>query len=149
MRTRPIRNSLAALLIGAATLVYGCGGGSEQEPLTLNLDTFASPDGNVGCIADEQMVRCDIALPDWKVVDRTGDCQLDYGQGISVGTEGKAEFVCAGDTTLGSHPVLPANKINMVGPFECQSNEAGDGIVCDNIHTGHGFELSTADFETY
>ena len=144
IRTKLLTSLLAVTVAGL--LIGGCGA-DKQESLTVNLDSFTSPDGNIGCIADETMVRCDIAKPDWKVAPDP-KCNLDYGNGLAV-ADRRGYIVCAGDTTMNSGPILPSNRVNMVGPFECVSSEAGDGMRCENMTTGHGFDLSTATFETF
>ncbi|MBN8866616.1 MAG: hypothetical protein J0H98_03585 [Solirubrobacterales bacterium] len=138
-----IRSSALVLLVGLA--VAGCGA-DKQEKLSLNLDTFTSPSGNIGCIADDSMVRCDIAKHDWTVKPNP-KCQLDWGNGLSV-AGGPGRIVCAGDTTMNSGSALATDKINMVGPFECQS-EGEDGMRCENMTTGHGFELSPERYDTF
>ena len=155
--TRPRTNlklkltTLSSLLV-AGVILAGCGGGDDPEPepgkQSLNLQTFTSPDGNIGCIADDQMVRCDIRKKSWRV-ERDPQCQLDYGNGLSVGTKGSGEVVCAGDTTLSDGPAVRHGSINMVGPFECESNEWGDTMRCENVHTSHGFELSGDQYELF
>lgn len=144
-----IRTSFLAVLLAGLTIA-GCGGGNEPaDPgkQSLNLETFTSPDGNIGCIADNDQVRCDIGEKTWKV-KRDPDCQLDYGQGLAV-ADGPGEIVCAGDTTMNNGPALGPGNINMVGPFECETSEAGDSIRCENLQTTHGFELSPNRHELF
>ncbi len=136
---RKIPSSALALLT-AGVLFAGCGA-DKQESTTLKLESFTSPKGNIGCIADNTIVRCDIGRHSWKVKPDP-KCQLDYGNGLSVGETGKGRIVCAGDTTMNDGPPIPAGNINLVSPFECQTNDAGDGMHCENVNTGHGFDLS-------
>jgi len=130
----------------AGLILTGCGA-DKQESVTVNLETFTTPDGNIGCIADDSMVRCDIKHKQWKV-KRDPKCQLDYGNGLTL-ADGKAELVCAGDTTLNSGPDIAPGTINIVGPFECSTNEFGDSMHCENINTGYGFDLSADDYGTF
>lgn len=145
-RTRKnlIRSSAAALLAGLA--IAGCGGGSGEKQ-SLNLETFTSPDRNIGCVADDDMVRCDIRRKTWQVKPDPS-CSLDYGNGLSV-ADGPGEIVCAGDTAMNNGPVLGQGSINMVGPFECETDEAGGSMRCENVSTGHGFEMSAAGYEVF
>jgi len=146
MTRRSKASSVLALLL-AGLAFAGCGSVDKQESVSVNLQTFASPDGNIGCIADETMVRCDIRHKQWKV-ERDPSCQLDYGNGMTV-ADGPAALTCAGDTTLTDGPKLGTGMINMVGPFECSTNEWGDSMRCENMHTGNGFELSDESHETF
>lgn len=136
----------SALTLAAVLLIAGCGA-DKQESVSLKLESFTSPKGNVGCIADETMVRCDIKKHSWKV-KRDPSCPLDYGNGLSVG-KGPGEIVCAGDTTLNSGPDVPQGNVNLIGPFECQTNDTGDGMRCENMTTGHGFELDPSSYEVF
>lgn len=138
---------LALLVVISGLAVGGCGT-DKQESLALNLDTFTSPAGNIGCIADDNQVRCDIKKHSW-TVKPDPKCQLDYGNGLMVSAEGKARVVCAGDTTLNDGSELADGYINMVGSFECRTDEEGDSMRCENLTTGHGFELSPDDYELF
>lgn len=143
--SRKLKLILGSSLV-AGLIVAGCGT-DKQESVTVKLETFTSPAGNIGCIADEKLVRCDIRKKSWKV-KRDPDCQLDYGNGISL-ADGPAEITCAGDTTLNSGPPLAAGSINMVGPFECSTTESGESMRCENVNTGNGFELSPEDYQLF
>ncbi|HRV59064.1 MAG: hypothetical protein KDB54_08520 [Solirubrobacterales bacterium] len=138
--------SSALALLAAGLLIAGCGT-DKQESTTLKLETFTSPKGNIGCIADSTMVRCDIAKHSWNVKPDP-KCQLDYGNGLAVADK-HGYVVCAGDTTMNNGPSVPAGNINLVSPFECQTNEAGDGMHCENVNTGHGFDLSPESYSTF
>jgi hypothetical protein len=65
-----------------------------------------SRDGNLGCGMifgkDSQGggARCDIDHHSWAPPPKPKSCDVDYGGGLNVGPHRKAEFVCAGDTTL-------------------------------------------------
>ena len=143
--SRKLKLTLSSALL-AAVLIAGCGS-DKQESVAVNLETFTSPDGNIGCIADETMVRCDIRKKTWKAKPDP-KCQLDYGNGLTL-ADGKAELVCAGDTTINSGPDVGPGMINMVGPFECSTSEFGDSMRCENMMTGNGFELSPDAYETF
>ena len=82
---------VAAAAVGA----IGCLG---LPTAGADLVGFTSPSGNIGCILADGTVRCDVAERDWAPPPRPSDCPdfTDYGQGITLGTTGRASFVCAG-----------------------------------------------------
>jgi hypothetical protein len=101
---------------------------------------FASPSGNIGCVMENAGVRCDIRDHSWNSPPKPKNCELDYGGGLFVGKKHKADFICAGDTTLDAGPVLPYGGSRTLGRFRCTSSEAG--MRCVNRRNGHGFLLS-------
>lgn len=101
---------------------------------------FVSPTRNIGCVMDREAVRCDIRDHSWQSPPKPKYCDVDYGGGVAVGHSGKAEFVCAGDTTLEAGPVLPYGESISKGRFRCTSMETG--MRCVNKRNGHGFLLS-------
>jgi len=84
--------------------------------------------------------RCDIAKHDWPTPPKPQSCELDYGQGLVVGSRRKASFVCAGDTTLHQGKALPIGQAVELGPYKCKSLPGA--MRCINRDTGHGFKLS-------
>jgi uncharacterized protein DUF6636 len=116
---------LAALLLGAPAAQAG---------------SFQSPSKNIGCFIDRSGVRCDIAKRSWSPPPKPSSCNLDYGQGVSVGRRGRARYVCAGDTALGSGPRLAYGRSIRRGRFRCTSRRSG--MRCANLRTGHGFTLA-------
>ncbi len=93
-------------------------------------------------------MRCDVAERDWAPPPRPSDCPdfTDYGQGITLGTTGRASFVCAGDTTLGSGPGLPYGQFEAGGGVSCTSEPSG--MRCSNSD-GHGFTISRQDYTLF
>ncbi|MCV7368677.1 hypothetical protein CRI77_24975 [Mycolicibacterium duvalii] len=102
---------------------------------------FTSPSGNIGCVLTDDSVRCDIAARDWAPPPRPASCPdfTDYGQGLTLGPTGPANFVCAGDTALNSGPALPYGQYQAGGGMSCNSEPSG--IRCSNSD-GHGFTIS-------
>jgi hypothetical protein len=104
------------------------------------LFAFTTPSHNIGCVIGPTMVRCDIRTHGWPMPPRPADCELDYGQGVALGT-GRAAYVCAGDTTLDPNAtVLPYDEAVRAGDLACVSTQAY--LACRNLATGHGFSLS-------
>ncbi len=128
MRTGLILALAGALLLGlAATASAGTG--------------FQSPSGNIGCYIGKTGVRCDIRERDWSPPPKPRACELDWGQGVAVGTrDRKASFLCAGDTTLGSGRKLAYGDSVRRGDLRCRSRKSG--MHCRNVRTDHGFALS-------
>ena len=104
------------------------------------MDYFVSPSHNIGCAITDTSVRCDIRQKSYRDPPQPSSCQLEYGQSLSVGLEGPAEFTCVGDTVLGAHQILPYNSSTEVGDFGCTSRETG--MTCYNLSTRHGFLIS-------
>ncbi len=84
--------------------------------------------------------RCDIADHTWQAPPKPESFPTDWGNGISIGPNGTAQFVCAGDTVLGAGFVLRYGKFVRLGRFACRSRT--DGVRCVNQSTSHGFLIS-------
>src|SRR3954447_23709658 len=107
---------------------------------------FMLPSSNIGCIFGDGNVRCDISGKSFTPPPQPADCDLDWGNGIEVGS-GEATFVCAGDTALGGPDVLEYGLSAQRGSLRCDSAESG--VTCTNVTTGHGFELSREAFRLF
>ena len=101
---------------------------------------FQSPSGNIGCAISRHDVRCDIREHDWTAPPKPSWCELDWGSGVAVGHHGRAEIVCAGDTTLGVGRHLAYGDAIERGRFRCVSRMTG--MRCRNRRNDHGFVLS-------
>lgn len=121
--------------------------GDEGSGQTLGLSDFRSPSRNIACYIVEESVRCDIENKDWSV-SRPPGCDLDYGQGLTVGrSSSRGEVVCAGDTALGgSARELPYGSSTRFASFTCSSRQSG--ITCTNGR-GHGFFISRASYRLF
>ena len=112
----------------------------------FRLRMFHIPGGNIGCAiiygAESRggEARCDIARHDWPTPEAPPSCELDYGNGLSVGPRRKAGFVCAGDTVLHQGKVLKVGGVAKLGPYKCKVLTGA--VRCLNRDTGHGFKLS-------
>jgi hypothetical protein len=108
---------------------------------------FETPSHNIGCYMDSHSVRCDIRQRTWSPPPKPQYCikaGVDWGQGVGVGSSGRATIVCAGDTTLGGPGLLGYGNTSQRGVIVCASARAG--MTCRNTATSHGFFLSR---ETY
>lgn len=111
------------------------------------LKGFVSPSGNIGCIMSQESVRCDIRDHSWQSPPKPKSCDVDYGGGVAVDKSGKAQFVCAGDTTLDAGPALPYGSAITKGRFRCLSEESG--MRCVNRRNGHGFFLAKQSYKLF
>jgi hypothetical protein len=160
------------LCLATAVGLAACGGGSDttvvnttvteptststkETPTTTSpstgsssLKSFRTPTGNIGCQVAASYARCDIREHTWKAPPKPTDCDLDWGNGVSVSGSGPGGVVCAGDTALDpSAPVLQYGKSSTVGSIECVSRESG--VTCRKDATGHGFSLSRERYELF
>lgn len=133
------------------------GGGKSGQPedkieaptAVVHLQTFRSPSGNIGCAMFEGGARCDIRQREWSPPPHPASCsgEVDFGQGLTVSHDGKASFVCAGDTTLDpSATALGYGEASELGGTICMSRS--EGITCAN-HAGHGFFISIQSYKIF
>ncbi|MGA9372633.1 MAG: hypothetical protein WBV53_12375 [Solirubrobacterales bacterium] len=136
---------------GTATTAPAAG---AQRPVRVPADNhgphyFETPSHNIGCFISAHDARCDIRQRSWSPPPEPRSCikvGLDYGQGIAVGPNG-AEFVCAGDTSLGGPVILPYRASAQRGTILCISRTTG--MRCRNTATGHGFLLSRERYRIF
>ena len=117
---------------------------------TVNIATFKSPSGNIGCMIIDGGARCDIRQRTWSPPPRPSSCPniVDFGQGLAVNRTGSGRFVCAGDTVMDpSAKVLPYNTDTVVGDLSCAS--ASNGMTCTNTATGHGFFIAIQGYRIF
>jgi hypothetical protein len=102
---------------------------------------FETPSGNIHCGLSPEGVRCDIDDRDWSpATPKPASCNLDWGNGVSMGSEEPVTFTCAGDTLLGSSEgKLDYGYMVRRGHIRCISQE--DGLTCERTD-GAGFFLS-------
>ena len=103
-------------------------------------EQFRTPSGNIGCGYAGTSLRCDIRTGIPHPPPKPRDCDLDWGGGYAMGTTGRANVMCAGDTAVDPHaPAIPYGTTWHRGAFRCASQLAG--LRCTNA-SGHGFFLS-------
>jgi hypothetical protein len=126
------------------------GAAPGADTVVTEATPFSSPSGNIGCVIEPLFVRCDIAERDWDPPQAPADCELDYGQGLTVEAGGAADLVCAGDTTVGAagaDSALAYGQSIAAGLLRCESRRSG--IRCRDIETGRGFALSREGYELF
>jgi hypothetical protein len=140
---RLVVGGLTALGLLGATPIVALG-----APTAARSAFFRSPSGNIGCAMDRSFgARCDIAKRNWRTPPKPRSCDLDFGQGVAVGSHGRAHFVCAGDTALGARRILAYGHARRVGRYSCTSKRVG--MRCVNRRSGHGFFLSRQRFRLF
>jgi hypothetical protein len=108
---------------------------------------FGTPSKNIGCYLSAEAARCDIVKKGWAPPPKPADCQLDWGNGVSIGRDGVATFTCAGDTVLGARTELAYGQSLQAGDFVCDSSSAA--MRCSNVASGHGFTLSVRQYDLF
>jgi hypothetical protein len=116
---------------------------------TAKLKQFQSPSHNIGCVMAAKAVRCDIRNHSWPTPPKPPSCDVDYGQGVAIGTRNRpGSYVCAGDTVLDpSARVLAYGDRISNHRFRCASKSKG--MRCVNKKTKHGFFLSAQDVRLF
>jgi hypothetical protein len=133
VRTRHLLIAPSVLLTCVCTLALA-------SSSALGFKSFQTPSHNIACVMFKTGVRCDIARHSWKAPPKPKSCDLDYGNGLSLSTHGRATYTCAGDTILHMGAVLPYGQSKTKGRFHCTSMTTG--VRCVNARNGHGFFLS-------
>jgi hypothetical protein len=116
--------------------------------------------GTIGCqfasggSLPRAVLRCDIRgrlrplPPRPKSCAPNPDFDTVWAQGIVLQTTGRAQVVCAGDTTLGARGrLLREGSLWHRGGIACHML-AAQTLVCTNAH-GHGFLLSPGRWRVY
>lgn len=141
---------MKAALGAAAALVTSVLGMAPPALADEDLHFFKSPSGNISCLVyPPDWVRCDIQERDWSPPPRPADCpsQTGYGQGINIAATGRAEFVCAGDTTFEpTARTLNYGQSDRSATHVCTSEASG--IRCEN-REGHGFVISRESYDLF
>ena len=122
-------------------------GPAPADREVTELTGFLSPTGNVACMIDADLARCDIIDRDWSPPPQPTDCEFDYGHGISLAPGQQAQFVCAGDTAFGPDEVLPYGDSITAGALRCES--AQSWITCRDVRSGHGFSISRQAYRLF
>jgi hypothetical protein len=166
--------ALVLTALSAAALLTGCGGSDgpparQAAPPVSQLPTstpsaaattpgpvtkvtgltfFTTPTRNISCLLDGESARCEIASHTWTAPAKPADCQLDYGNSLSVPATGAAAFGCVGDTVQDpSAQVLAYGATLDAGSVRCLSAEVG--VTCTQTSGGHGFTVSRGAYRLF
>jgi uncharacterized protein DUF6636 len=127
----------------------GLGTAAAASPVVRDVEqaNFQSPSKNITCDLTAGAVRCEIVKRDWEPPPRPPSCGLGWGHGMSI-QNGKAGFVCAGDTVIGTATeVLPYGSSLRSGDVQCDSGNAA--LRCMDEKSQHGFTLAVADYNLF
>ncbi|MCW0214614.1 MAG: serine/threonine protein kinase [Pseudonocardia sp.] len=111
---------------------------------------FASPSGNIACFVSAETTRCDIRENDWDpttVPPKPADCPLVWGDSIGITGSDRPDFVCHGDTVLGSGAILDYGRAVRSGDTTCTSRPTG--VECKVGGSGHGFTVSKSAYQFF
>ena len=148
---------IVAISLGAASSAGAAGGGGGQDGVFRMLHTAR---GIIGCqfasggSLPRAVIRCDIKGRLQPLPPRPRSCAPNpnfdtvWAAGILLQTRGRAQVVCAGDSTLGARgQLLRRGSLWHAGGISCHTL-AAQTLVCENAH-GHGFLLSPQRWRVY
>ena len=156
--------ALVAALAGCTTHGAGSGTRPSSPPPSANVGfggpdpsppparevretMFQTPSKNIVCALTSTDVRCDIVRKSWQPPAKPTDCQLDWGNGLSI-SDGDVSTTCAGDTLIGtSERTLEYGTALRAGTIRYDSESTG--LTCKDEATGHGFRLASIDFRLF
>jgi hypothetical protein len=110
----------------------------------LNTLSFSTPSGNIDCVymesdRDVPSLRCQTEFVLNPLPPKPADCDLDWGGGLRLESDGKVEVVCAGDTIAGDYAPLTYGEVWEKSGLRCVSRRRG--LTCSS-RNGKGFFLS-------
>jgi hypothetical protein len=155
---RAVRAALAGIAISlAAVSSAGAESAGGQGGVFKMLHTKG---GVIGCqyasggSLPQAVLRCDIKGRLRPLPPRPASCAPNpnfdtvWAAGILLQTRGRAQVVCAGDSTLGARGrLLRRGSLWQAGGISCHAL-AAQTLVCENAH-GHGFLLSPSRWRVY
>lgn len=137
-----MRARLAVALAAAGALTLVAGVAAPASALT----SFQTPSRNIGCVVASNTLRCDIATTSVRPPKRPASCDLDFGNAFAMNTRARPRRLCAGDTALGSGPVLAYGRTRRIGVFACTSKVSG--LTCTNRNR-HGWTLAKSSIRLF
>ena len=118
-----------------------------NAPQTVDEAFFQTPSGNVYCVLNRALARCDIIRRTWLPPAKPAGCDFDWGNGAYV-EAGTAGMTCASDTLIGSaRQTLEYGESLRAGPLRCDSQSTG--VTCSSVQTSHGFTLASAQYALF
>ena len=115
----------------------------------VDLSSFSSPTGNIGCFLSAEVAACEIGSYDFELPPEPATCDFDWGAQIELTDAATPPTLgaCKSDTQLGAPDQLAYGSAAVVGDFACLSQEIG--MTCWNQITGRGFTLARAAYALF
>lgn len=125
----------------------GFGGKKPPSVTKVERATFRTPSKNIFCDLTGSLVRCDIVRKTWTPPPKPADCELDWGNGLTL-EAGKVDVTCTGDSLVGAATqTLEYGSALRAGDIQCESESSG--LTCMSDKTGHGFTLAAARYALF
>ena len=96
---------------------------------------------------DAELAGGDIRDRDGSPPAWPADCELGDWHGISLTPGEPTRFVCAGNTAVGAHEVLPNGESITAGVLRCENAESDS--TCRDLRTAHGFSISRQAYQLF
>jgi hypothetical protein len=115
----------------------------------MNTLSFSTPSGKIDCVylesdRDVPSLRCQTAFDLTPLPSKPADCDLDWGGGLQLESNGKVDVVCAGDTVAGDYTTLAYGEVWEKNGLRCVSRRRG--LTCSS-RNGKGFFLSSRSWK--
>jgi hypothetical protein len=113
------------------------------NPLTTL--SFSTPSKSIDCVymedeRDVPLLRCQTKFVLKPLPPKPADCDLDWGGGLILASNGQVSVVCAGDTVAGDHTTLAYGHAWEKSGLRCVARRTG--LTCKS-RNGKGFFLSS------
>ncbi|MDT5052954.1 MAG: hypothetical protein QOF66_1320 [Mycobacterium sp.] len=118
-------------------------GDREVNPLA----GLVSQSGNVSCMIDADLARCDIIDRDWSPTRSARRLRVGLRASDLSASGESAQLMCAGDTAFGADEVLPYGESITAGLLRCESAESC--ITCRDVRTSDGFSISRQAYQLF
>ncbi|WP_349828499.1 hypothetical protein [Brevibacterium litoralis] len=122
------------------------GGPTEEAPAEdeeeVDVESFASPSGNISCTISPERARCSIADYDYEASGAPDDCAVDYGSVVVANADGAGYSCSEIPEGTPAATALPYGEEISAHGMTCLSEETG--MTCTSDETDRGFTLARA-----
>lgn len=115
---------------------------SEEPVEDADIESFASPSGNISCTIDAERARCAIADFDFDAGEAPEGCAVDYGSVVVANNDGAGYSCEESPDGAPAATSLDYGKTVSAHGMTCTSSE--EGMSCASDSTGKGFTLARA-----